>query len=49
MSPCKTYRDICRLIQLAYPGADNVLVTHVGIESFIAALNDPKLEYEVLK
>jgi len=26
-----------------------VLVTHVSIESFIAALNDPKLEYEVLK
>ena len=43
------YRDITRLIQLAYPGVDNVIVTHVGIESFIAALSDPKLEYEVLK
>jgi len=28
---------------------DNVLVMHVGIESFIAALNDPELEYEVVK
>jgi len=43
------YRDISRLIQLAYPGADNVLVTYIGIESFIAALNDPELQYEVLK
>ena len=43
------YRDTTRLIQLAYPGVDNVLVTHVGIESFIAAFNDPKLEYEVRK
>jgi len=43
------YTDISRLIQLAYQGADNVLVTHVGIESFIAVVNGPKLEYEVLK
>jgi len=43
------YRDISRLIHLAYPGVDNVLVTHVGIESFTAALNNPTLEYEVLK
>ena len=34
---------------MAYPGANSSLVNHVGIESFIAALNDPDLEYEVLK
>jgi len=43
------YRDISRLLQLAYPAADNALVNHVGIESFIAAFNDPTFEYEVLK
>ena len=35
------YRDIT--------GADNVLVTHVGIEAFIAVLNNPEREYEVMK
>jgi len=43
------YRDISRLIQLAYPGAGDKLVKHVGVESFIAPLNDRDLEYEVLK
>jgi len=43
------YRGISYLIQLACPGVDNVLVTYVGIESFIAALNYPELQYEVLK
>jgi len=43
------YRDISHLIQLAYPGANNVLVRHVGIESFIATLNDSTLVYEVFK
>ena len=43
------YRDISHLIQLAYPGAGDKLVKHVGIESFIAALNDRDLEYEVLQ
>ena len=38
------YRDISRLIQLAYPGADDELVKYVGKESFIATLNDPDLE-----
>ena len=43
------YRDISRLLQLAYPGANRSLVNHVGTESFIATLNDRNLEYEVLK
>jgi len=43
------YRDISRLIQLAHPGEGDKLVKYVGIESFIAALNDRDLEYEVLK
>ena len=43
------YRDISRLLQLAYPGANSSLLNHVGIDSFIAALNDRDLEYEVLK
>jgi len=36
-------------LQSAYPGVNSSLVNHVGIESFIAALNDRDLEYEVLK
>jgi len=43
------YRDISRLLQLAYPGEDSALVNHVGIETFIATLNNPDFEYEVLK
>jgi len=43
------YRDISHLLQLAYPGANSLLINHVGIDSFIAALNDRHLEYEVLK
>jgi len=43
------YRDISRLLQLAYPGMNSTLLNHVGIDSFIAALNDRDLEYEVLK
>ena len=43
------YRDISRLIQLAHPGEGDKLVKYVGVESFIAALNDRHLEYEVVK
>jgi len=43
------YRDISRLLQLAYPGEDNKFTQHSGIDSFIALLNDPDVEYEVLK
>jgi len=34
---------------MTYPGADNVLATHVGIEAFIAALDNPNLQLEVMK
>jgi len=37
------------LLQLAYPGETTSLTNHVGIDSFIAALNDKDLEYEILK
>jgi len=43
------YRDISRLIQLAHSGAGDKLVRYVGVESFVTALNDKDLEYEVLK
>jgi len=43
------YRDISHLLQLAYPGEDNKFTQHTGIDSFIASLNDPDLEYEVMK
>jgi len=43
------YRDISLLLQLAYPGANPSLINHVGIDSFIAVLNDREMEYEVLK
>ena len=45
------YRDISRLIQLAHPGEGDKLVNHIGIESFINALNDRDgdLELEILK
>jgi len=43
------YQDISHLIQLAHPGAGDKLVKYVGVKSFIAALNDRDLEYEVLK
>jgi len=43
------YRDISRLLQLAYPGEDNKFTQRSGIDSFIASLNDPDLEYKVLK
>ena len=43
------YRDISRLLQLAYPGEDKNFTQRTGIDSFIASLNDPDLEYEVLK
>jgi len=36
-------------MQLAYPGVDNVLAMHVGIEAFIAALDNPNLQLEVMK
>ena len=43
------YRDISRLLQLAYPGEDNKFTQRTDIDSFIASLNDPDLEYKVMK
>jgi len=43
------YRDISHLLQLAYPGEDNKFTQRTGIDSFIASLNDPDLEFEVMK
>jgi len=43
------YRDISRLLQLAYPGEDSNYTKCYGIDSFIVSLNDPALEFEVMK
>jgi len=43
------YKDICRLVTLTCPSAEALLVTHVGKEAFIVALNDGKLQLEVMK
>jgi len=43
------YQDICRLVTLAYPFAEASLVTHVGKEAFVTALNNRKLQLEVMK
>jgi len=43
------YQDIHRLIQLAYPGTDDSLATHVGKEAFINALENRALQLELLK
>ena len=43
------YRDISRLVSLAYPSEDAKLTDHVGKESFINALNDGPLQMEVMK
>jgi len=46
---CTAISDCCRLVTLAYPSAKTSLVTHVGKETFIAALTDGKLQLEVMK
>jgi len=43
------YQHICKLVTLAYPSAEALLVTHVGKEAFIAVLSDGKLQLEVMK
>ena len=43
------YQEICRLVTLAYPSPEALLVTHVGKEAFIAVLSDGKLQLEVMK
>jgi len=43
------YRDISRLVSLAYLSEEVKLTNHVGKESFIKALNDGPLQMEVMK
>jgi len=43
------YRDISHLLQLAYPGEGGRFISRMGVDTFITALNDRELEYEVLK
>jgi len=43
------YRDISRLLQLAYPGEDSNSTKHYAVDAFITALNDPPMEFEVIK
>jgi len=43
------YQDISRLVTLAYSSAKASLVTHVGKEAFIAAVNNGKVQLEVMK
>jgi len=43
------YRDISHLLQLAYPGEDSNSAKCYGIDAFITALNDPPMEFEVMK
>jgi len=43
------YRDVSRLLQLAYPGKDARSTERTGINAFIAALNDGPMEFEVMK
>lgn len=42
------YQDVCRLLALAYPGQMNPVVTLVGRDAFIDALNDNKLRQRIL-
>ena len=43
------YRDVSRLLQLAYPGEDAKSTERTGIDAFIAALNDGPMEFKVMK
>ena len=43
------HRDISRLVQLAHPRENSWFLVHVGVDSFIAALNNRDLEFDILK
>jgi len=43
------YREISRLVSVAYPSKDTDFTDHVGKEAFIRALNDGPLQLEVMK
>jgi len=42
------YRDNSHLLQLAYPGEGGRFISRVGVDTFVTALNDRELEYEML-
>ena len=43
------YRDIRRLLLLAYPGENPASVERTAVDAFITALNDQLMEFEVMK
>ena len=43
------HRDISRLVQLAHPTETGSFFAHIGVNAFIAALDDSDLEFEILK
>jgi len=43
------YRDISRLLLLAYPGENPMSVERTAVDAFITALNDGPMEFEVMK
>ena len=43
------HSDISRLVQLAHPNEPSSFLAHVGVNAFIAALDDSDLEFEILK
>jgi len=43
------YQEMSHLLQLAYPGEGERFISHLAVDTFITALNDRELEYEVLK
>ena len=50
--PCESlqtlYQEMSHLLQLAYPGEGERFILRLGVDTFITALNDRELEYEVL-
>ena len=42
------YKDICRLMSLAYPGPNSELVDVIGRDAFLEALGDPSLHVRIL-
>jgi len=43
------YQEMSHLLQLAYAGEGERFISRLGVDTFITALNDRELEYEVLK
>ena len=45
----RLYQEICRLVALAYPGPSSSLLSIVGRDAFLDALNDPTLRVRILE